>query len=377
MNFKTNKIILFCNRRITPQVAGNWSNSEYVKALLETVKVQAQNSQLAEVDFENLINYILYSLGNYYRGNMIFVFQLLVAFLYLITPVDIVNDFIPVIGYIDDLLLLKMILDTYATELEAFNKVGRDMLDIKYMRVEPKVVDEFKLDGKEAVELIIKDKKLEEVNGEELINNEINMANEKETSEYLNFDVIEIITYELINHLLKSTSGQESIDEELLQSLIQIPDIVSKKDISYFLKNINDILSEFDLEITREKKAIFNTNVYRMNFKQDTLLVDPQINFVQVDAMYNKSRQLTLKYVSECKSKISYEHIVEIIDLATQAHIFADTILYFEMKLDSDYVIYKIDKSTHQVSYVTSAAISNCLNLQLATIAGIIEERVI
>lgn len=376
MNFKTNKIILFCNRRITPQIAKNWGNTEYIKSLLNTVVLQAENEELSEIDFNNLINYLIYSLGNYYRGNTIFVFQLLVACLYLITPVDIVSDFLPGIGYIDDLMLFKMILDTYNNELTIFNKVKRDMLDIKYMRVDSKVIDGFEINPTEAIDLIIKDRQLETVNGEQLINQMIEDHEQQAVDQYLEIDVVESIKYELINHLLKSKTGEEAVDEELLSSLIQIPNIILKKDINYFLKNIDDIMSDQPIQISREKKAIFNTNVYNLSFAVEDLNVTSQIGFVQTESYYNNLRQQVLRYKTFIESKIGYQQIVEIIDLATQKHIFEQTIIYFDVQIGEQYIILKVDKELNQVTYITSSKLSNTLNIQLAAIANLIEERV-
>lgn len=376
MNFKTNKLILFCNRRITGQIARNWRDSEYVKSLLNTVIVQSENSELSEVDFKLLINYIIYSLGNYYKGNTIFVFQLLVAFLYLITPVDLINDFIPAIGYLDDLLLLKLILDTYAGELAAFNKTSREMLDIKYMSVNQKVIDDFVINPTEAVDLIIKDKKLEEIHGEEIINKMIAEKESADIDDLLNIDVIEIVKYELTNYLLKSKTGNEYVDEELILSLIQIPNIVSKKNMSYFIKNINDILDQSIFEIKREKKGIFSTNGMTICFDLDRLFVNSQFNFIQVDSEYTEKREQTVRYTSSLKTKLDYEQIVELIDLSTQKHLFENTVLYFDIHLGEELITIKVDKASKKVNYVCSVKVANVLAAQLEILTKIIKERV-
>lgn len=376
MNFKTNKLILFCNRRITGQIARNWRDSEYVKSLLNSVVIQSENSELSEVDFKLLINYIIYSLGNYYKGNTIFVFQLLVAFLYLITPVDLINDFIPAIGYLDDLLLLKLILDTYAGELAAFNKTSREMLDIKYMSVNQKVIDDFVINPTEAVDLIIKDKKLEEIHGEEIINQMIAEKESVDIDDLLNIDVIEIIKYELTNYLLKSKTGNEYVDEELILSLIQIPNIVSKKNVSYFIKNINEILDQDIFEIKREKKGIFSTNGMTICFELDNLFVNSQFNFIQVDSEYTAEREQTVRYTSKLKTKLDYEQIVELIDLATQKHLFESTVLHFDIHLGEELVTIKVDKASKEVTYICSVKVTNVLAAQLEILTKIIKERV-
>lgn len=376
MNFKTNKLILFCNRRITMQIARNWNNSEYVKALLSTVDVQAKNDDLSDVDFKNIINYIIYTLGGYYRGNMIFVFQILVAFLYLITPVDLINDFIPAIGYLDDLMLINMILSKYNSELLAFNKTKREILDIKYMRVDPKIIDDFNVDPMTAVELIIKDRKLEEVKGEELINQMIAEREQMAVTDYFDIDVIEILKYELINYLLKSNDNQQYIDEELLISLVQIPNVVTKKDVSYFLKNIEEMFSNQDFSYERSKKTRFSTNGINIKFDVESLVILDQLNFVQTATDYNNLQQQVIKYETRNKSKIDYELIVEIIDLATKKHLFADTTLYFQINLNDEQVEYKVDKCNKQVSFITSININNVLKDQLQIVADIIKERV-
>lgn len=376
MNFKTNKLILFCNRRVTMQIARNWHSSEYVKSLLNSVSIQAKNKDLAEIDFQSIINYILYSLGGYYRGNMIFVFQMLVAFLYLITPVDLISDFIPAIGYLDDLMLINMILSTYNSEINAFNKNKREQLEIKYMRVDPKVIDDFNVDPLAAVELIIKDKKLELVQGEEIINQQIAHHEQLALTDYILIDVIEILKYELINYLLKSKNNEEHIDEELMISLVQIPDIVSKKDVTYFLKNIEEILKEQQFTYEYNKKTMFSTNGVTIKFDIDKLVILDQLNFVQTASDYNNIQQQSLKYEAWSKSKIDYEHLVEIIDLSTKKHLFADTTLYFHIQLNDEYVMFKVDKINKEVTFVTSVNINNVLKDQLQLVAKIIKERV-
>lgn len=376
MNFKTNKLILFCNRRITVQIARNWHDSEYVKSLLNTVVVQSKNKELNEIDFKNIINYIIYSLGNYYRGNIIFVFQMLVAFLYLITPVDLISDFIPAIGYLDDLMLIKMILNTYNGELMAFNKVKREELDIKYMRVDPKVIAQFNVKPTEAIDLIIKDKTLEMINGEAMINEMIASHEQKPISDYVNIDIIEILKYELFNYLLKSKNTEEYIDEELLSSLVQVPGIVTKKDIGYFIKNIEEILEEQDFEFIRTKKVLFSTNGIIIKFDIDKLVILNQLNFVQTASEFNELRQQVIKYESRLKSKIDYEHIVEMIDLSSQKHLFEDTTIYFRIQLEEQFVVFKVDKLNRSVTFIASVEINNILKEQLVLIANIIKERV-
>lgn len=376
MNFKTNKLILFCNRRITPQIAKNWNNSEYLKSILNVVVVQGENPELKDFDFLNLINYIIYSLGNYYRGNTIFVFQLLVAFLYLITPVDLVSDFLPGIGYLDDLMLLKMILDTYSNELANFNRVSRDMLDIKYMRVDPKVLNDFTMNPTEAIELIIKERKLEVINGEEIINRLIEDKSQSMISEYIDFDIIQIIKYELLNYLAKSKLDEVYIDEDLILSLIQIPDLVTKKDASYFLKNIEELLSEQNIEYKKEKRTLFNSHGLIFMFRPEDLILTNPINFVQVRSDYTHDRKQCLLYVSCPIEKLNYEHIVEIIDLSTQKHLFVETIINFEIILKGETLGIKVDCGQKQVMSYGDGQIGIILNTEVNQLLKIIKERV-
>lgn len=377
MNFKTNKLILFCNRRLTSQIAQNWNNREYVKSLLRTVTVQAKNRDLATIDFTNIINYILYSLGGYYRGNMIFVFQMLVAFLYLITPVDLINDFIPAIGYLDDLLLINMILSTYHSELSAFNKNKRELLDIKYMSVDPKVIAGFDIDPMMAMELIIKERKLEEIHGEAIINQQIAEHQPLVIADYINIDVIEILKYELFNYLLKTKNDTAYIDEELMLSLVQIPNIVVKKDVSYFLQNIEEILNNQNFTYQYSKKSRFSTSGVTISFERERLIILDQLNFVQTATDYNNSEQQVIKYETCLKPKIDYEHIVEMIDLSTKKHLFTDTTLYFTIDLAGEEVTFKVDKLNKSVIFVTSVRLNNGLKDQLQIVADIIKERVI
>ncbi len=201
-------------------------------------------------------------------------------------------------------------------------------------------------------------------------------ASPKSVSGYINFDVIEIIKYEIVNYLAKSKSSEVRIDEELISSLIQLPDIVTKKDINYFLKNIIDIFKDDEIEIQKEKKSLFSTNGYTLSFTSEKLFTLPPIKFVQTESDFNNENTLVLKYVSLDTIKIDYIHIVEIIDLARQKHIFDNTTIYFEMKVEDEWIMFKIDKGLKQVTYMTATSISAVLDNQLSVIAKIIKERV-
>lgn len=376
MNFKINKVILFCNRRITPQIARNINNNEYLKWLLETTKNQASNNQLKDIDFSLLFDYILYTLGSYYRGNTIFVFQLLVAFLYLITPVDIVNDFLPGIGYLDDLLLFKLILDTYINELETFKKLEKESLDIEYVRADPKVVAEFTIEPSKAVELIIEGKKLELIEGENIINELLSASSEIDIADLINFDVVEILKYELLNYMLVSKKSEIQVDDELLLSLIQIPNLITTKDVNYFLKNIKDIMQECNIEISREKKALFNTNTLNLKYNIENITIKDEIIFTQNNLYYNDLEQMTIVYKSNQSKYLNYKHVVEIIDLVTKKHLFVDTTLYFNI-LVQDYTIKcKVEKEEKTVVFFADPEINNCIADQLNIIAKIIKEKI-
>ncbi len=374
MNFKTNKIILFCNRRLTPQVSRNFSDANYVRKLLLTTKVQAKNSVFENIEFDQLINYILYSLDNYYKGNLIFVFQLLVAFLYVITPVDVVSDFIPFIGYIDDLMLLNLIISTYEHELINFKNGKRQMLDIEYLSIDQKVIDNFDIDPTRAIDLIIENTKLENVNGESLIND--HLANILTAyDEYLNIDVIEIIKYEVLNYLAKSKTGSEQIDEQVIDSLIQLPEVVSKKDIGYFLKNIEDIFSDQPIVFTQEKKGIFTSNIYGVQFDVNALKTNLWINFVLVEEVHNANKQV-IKYQAKNVKSLTYEHIVEIIDLINKKYLFDNTVIYFEIEINNNNLIFKVDKLNRKITHFCSPQMGIAIEQKLTSIILVIEERI-
>lgn len=376
MDFKANKIILFCNRRLTAQISQNWNDSGYLQNLLNCVKVQSKNKDLADIDLKNIIDYILYTLGNYYRGNIVFTFQILVAFLYLITPVDIVNDFIPVIGYLDDILLLNLIISMYKEELSNFNKIKKESLDIEFFKVSQKVIDGFDMEPNIAMELLIKDKDNEQIDGTQILKEQLEVLKSPKIEDFLDIDVIKIMKYELINYLQKSKNECEDIDEELIESLIQIPNIVGKKDINYFLKNIEEIMSQFEVEVRPLKKGLFKSSGINLKFDSSNLTTTPQINFLQTGSSYTKT-QLVIKYESDLKDKIDYELLVEMMDLTKQNYLFDETIIYFEINLNDESINFKVDKSLQEVDFIASIKASSVLNEQLAVIADLIKERMI
>lgn len=376
MDFKANKIILFCNRRLTTQISKNWNNSGYLQNLLSCVKAQSKNKDLADIDLKNIIDYILYTLGNYYRGNIVFTFQILVAFLYLITPVDIVNDFIPVIGYLDDILLLNLIINMYKGELSNFNKIKKDSLDIEFFKVSQKVIDGFDMEPNIAMELLIKDNDNQQIDGTQILKEQLEVLKSPKIEDFLDIDVIKIMKYELINYLQKSKNDCEEIDEELIESLIQIPDIVGKKDLNYFLKNIEEIMSEFEVEVRPLKKGLFKSSGINLKFDNSKLSTTPQINFLQTGSSYTKT-QLVIKFECDLKDKIDYELMVEMMDLTKQNYLFEDTILYFIINLNGENITFKVDKSIQEVSFIASIKASSVLNEQLSVITDLIKERMI
>lgn len=376
MNFKANKIIVFCNRKITHQISSNWGNSEYIRNLLEIVVAQSENPLLKDIDFKNLINYILYNLGNYYRGNTIFIFQILVAFLYLITPVDVVNDFIPGIGYLDDLLLLNMILTTYKEELDVFISKKNEHLDIKYMSVEPKVIEKFQMEPTEAIDLIIKDKKLKMIEGEKLINEIIIKAERKNIDDYIEFDTNDIIKYELINHLLYVKTRPVKIDEEIIADLIQIKGIVEKKDINYFMDHIEEFMYDEITTFEFEKKSIFSSLVCYVDYEIENLLTSPNIKFVQVESTFTNERENAIKYRNSQDQKLNYATLVEIIDLVSKHHIFEKTIIQFEIVLKDIEVNIMYDVSKKQMTNYISTSAVNVIGPRIDVLCQLIEERV-
>ncbi len=376
MNFKANKIILFCNRRLTQQISHNWGNSQYVQNLLRLANLQAQNQQLSTIDIKLITNYILYSLGNYYRGNMIFIFQILVAFLYLITPVDIVNDFIPAIGYVDDLLLFSMILEVFDNELQLFKQKHRQQLEIKYLEVDMKVIEGFTIKPIDAIDLIIKERKLESIDGEQLINDAIINATNIELDDVIYFDTNEIIKYELTNYLLKQRTQPVLIDEELVEQLVQVPNVVSKKDIEYFLTNIDELMASELTEIEAEKKSLFKGYNFKVKYDEDKLVTSPLIKFIQVDSEYTQQKQVLVKYRSIPEERLNYEHIVEMIDLLAQKHIFEKTIVEFEIVLAKTKIVITYNFLTTEISYFVNNGAICALDEQLAIICQIIKDRI-
>lgn len=57
------------------------------------------------------------------RKNMIL---LVASILYFVTPIDIVPDFLPIIGYLDDITLIGWIISTLGEELDKFESFERD-----------------------------------------------------------------------------------------------------------------------------------------------------------------------------------------------------------------------------------------------------------
>ncbi len=61
-----------------------------------------------------------YAIGNYRGIEITKIVMMLGAIIYFISPLDIVPDFIPFFGYLDDVSLLTWVFTTLSTELEQF-----------------------------------------------------------------------------------------------------------------------------------------------------------------------------------------------------------------------------------------------------------------
>lgn len=70
---------------------------------------------------KNLFNYIRDAISgrydSYSKANLL---MALAGLVYLIAPVDIVPDFIPIAGWLDDITVLKFVLDRLSSELKQY-----------------------------------------------------------------------------------------------------------------------------------------------------------------------------------------------------------------------------------------------------------------
>lgn len=70
---------------------------------------------------KNLFNYIRDAiLGRYDSYSKANLLMALAGLVYLISPVDIVPDFIPIAGWLDDIAVLKFVLDRLSSELKQY-----------------------------------------------------------------------------------------------------------------------------------------------------------------------------------------------------------------------------------------------------------------
>jgi len=63
-----------------------------------------------------------YAKGNYKEVPWKIIAALTAAIIYFISPIDVIPDFIPVVGYLDDALVIKLALDFSGDDLAAYER---------------------------------------------------------------------------------------------------------------------------------------------------------------------------------------------------------------------------------------------------------------
>jgi len=98
-------------------------NPERTNALLEVAAAKAKRGALSGLfaDVATLIALVkAYFKGSYRAVSWQTIAVALGALIYFVAPIDVVPDFIPFVGYIDDGFVIALVLRRLRTELDAF-----------------------------------------------------------------------------------------------------------------------------------------------------------------------------------------------------------------------------------------------------------------
>lgn len=101
------------------------NDKEKMQSLLNRFKEFFNNSSLEEIkdNMKEAFNYVsdVFS-GRYKDYSMTALITLVAGMVYVVSPIDIIPDFIPVVGFTDDITVFLFVLKSINDELERYRK---------------------------------------------------------------------------------------------------------------------------------------------------------------------------------------------------------------------------------------------------------------
>jgi len=103
-------------------------NPQRVSKLIDTTRKKISNLDLGETEFKGILGTIktfirmlrAFRSGTYTEMPWLTVLTIVGALIYFITPIDLLPDFIPVTGYVDDFSLILIVYNRFKGDIIAF-----------------------------------------------------------------------------------------------------------------------------------------------------------------------------------------------------------------------------------------------------------------
>jgi len=118
--------------KLTKSIDDNTTKSTISKAMnyLKFYKNIGKLSKIYEDIVDIVIMLEMYIRGKYTipRGVML---AYVAAIIYLITPIDLILDYIPIIGYADDFGVITYVISLYKSELDKFTKLRKTDVELQ------------------------------------------------------------------------------------------------------------------------------------------------------------------------------------------------------------------------------------------------------
>lgn len=98
---------------------------EVTEQTVDEAEAKAKNSKEAFKDIWEQLQLMFsiikdYAAGRYKKIPKKSIISILGGLIYLLTPIDVIPDFIPIAGYVDDLFVLKLVYETIKKDLEQY-----------------------------------------------------------------------------------------------------------------------------------------------------------------------------------------------------------------------------------------------------------------